>query len=81
MPGAGFAVDVAEDGETALVLAGENLYATNEEGRTYIFKAKPTEFELVAENKLGDGFVASPAVAGKALILRSKTHVYRIESP
>lgn len=56
------------------------IYCFSQQGDVPIFKAS-REFELVAENKLGDGFVASPAVAGKALILRSKTHVYRVESP
>jgi hypothetical protein len=32
-------------------------------------------------NQLDDGFMASPAVTGKALILRTKTHLYRIERP
>jgi outer membrane protein assembly factor BamB len=35
---------------------------------------------VLAENLLGDGFMASPAIAGKAFILRSRTHLYRIES-
>jgi len=35
---------------------------------------------VLAENKLDGGFMASPAVAGKALFLRSKTHLYRIEN-
>lgn len=48
------------------------------------------EFKLLAENKLGsdenrekkdDGFMASPAVTGKALILRTRSHLYRIEEP
>ena len=34
---------------------------------------------MLAVNQLDDGFMASPAVAGKALILRTKTHLYRIE--
>ena len=33
----------------------------------------------LAENQLDGGFMASPAVSGKALILRSKTHLYRVE--
>ena len=33
------------------------------------------------ENKLDEGFFASPAVAGKSLLLRTKTHLYRIEKP
>ena len=34
---------------------------------------------VLAENELDEGFMASPAVVGKALILRTKTHLYRIE--
>jgi hypothetical protein len=34
---------------------------------------------VLAENFLEDGFMASPAVDGRALVLRTRTHVYRIE--
>ncbi len=54
------------------------IYCFSQSGTIPVFKAA-REFELVAENKLDSGFNASPAVAGKALILRSKTHLYRIE--
>ena len=37
------------------------------------------EFKVLAENTLDEGFMASPAVAGRALFLRTKTHLYRIE--
>ena len=40
-------------------------------GRTY---------ELLATNTLETGCMASPAVSGKTLFLRTKTHLYRIES-
>jgi hypothetical protein len=36
--------------------------------------------EVLATNTLANGFMASPAVDGKALYLRTKTHLYRIES-
>jgi hypothetical protein len=36
-------------------------------------------FRLLAENQLGDGFMASPAIAGRSLFLRTRTHLYRIE--
>ncbi len=57
------------------------------DGRIYCFSHEPKttviqpgrEFTLLAENELDEGFMASPAVAGKALILRTKTHLYRIE--
>jgi outer membrane protein assembly factor BamB len=48
-------------------------------GKTTVLKAGRS-FEVVATNTLDDGFMASPAVFGKALMLRTKTHLYRIES-
>ncbi len=54
------------------------IYSFSQTGQVIVFKAA-REFELVAENKLDDGFFASPAVAGKSLLLRTKTHLYRIE--
>ncbi len=54
------------------------IYCFAQNGTIPVFKAS-REFEQVAENKLDSGFVASPAVAGKSLVLRSKTHLYRIE--
>jgi outer membrane protein assembly factor BamB len=57
------------------------------DGRIYFFGQDGTipvvaptrEFQLLAENKLADGFNASPAVVGRSLILRTKTHLYCIE--
>lgn len=54
------------------------IYCFSQQGNIPVFRAS-REFEEVAENKLDDGFVASPAVAGKALIVRSKSAIYRIE--
>jgi len=55
------------------------LYAGNEEGKFYVFEAG-REFKVLAQNQFPDGFMASPAVSGKALYLRSKTTLYRIEN-
>ena len=59
------------------LLANGLIYCCSQSGDIPVFKAS-REFELVAQNKLDDGFVASPAVAGESLILRSKSHLYRI---
>ena len=56
----------------SLVLVGENLYAVNEAGQCFIFKASPEKFELVAKNDLGSGILASPAVADGRLYLRTQ---------
>lgn len=53
------------------------IYFFNEEGKTVVIDASK-EFKILATNELGDGFMASPAVAGETLILRSRTHLYRI---
>jgi hypothetical protein len=44
-----------------------------------VIEANPKEFRLLAENQLEAGCMASPAVIGDALIVRTKTRLYRIE--
>jgi hypothetical protein len=51
-----------------------------QEGLTTIV-APTRELKVLATNKLSSGMMASPAVAGKALFMRTKTHVMRIEGP
>ena len=43
-----------------------------------VFEAS-REFKILAENQLDAGIMASPAVSGNALFVRTKTHLYRIE--
>ena len=54
------------------------IYFFSEEGKTTVI-ATGREFTKLAENQLGDGFMASPAASGNALFLRSRTHLYKIE--
>jgi outer membrane protein assembly factor BamB len=61
-----------------LLYADGHLYCFSMEGKAAVLKAG-RKAEVLATNKLADGFMASPAVSGKALILRTKTHLYRIE--
>ncbi|WP_202921285.1 PQQ-binding-like beta-propeller repeat protein [Anatilimnocola aggregata] len=56
------------------VYADGKLYFFAEEGICHVIKPGP-EFVSLAENKLAGGFMASPAIAGKALILRTKDAV------
>jgi outer membrane protein assembly factor BamB len=58
--------------------AGGCIYAFSEEGKTTVL-ATGRQFKKLAESQLGDGFMASPAVSGNALFLRSRTHLYRVE--
>lgn len=55
------------------VLVGENIYATNEAGQTFVFKASPKGFEKVAENKLGEDVYATPTICGSRIYTRVAT--------
>ena len=52
------------------ILVGDNLFATNEAGRTFIFKANPNAFELIAENQLGNSVLATPTICGGRIYMR-----------
>jgi outer membrane protein assembly factor BamB len=65
--------------EASPVYADGRIYFFNQEGAATVLKPGRT-CEILATNTLADGFMASPAVAGKAFFLRTKTHLYRIES-
>jgi outer membrane protein assembly factor BamB len=60
------------------ISAAGRVYFFNEDGKTTVVEAGRT-FKLLSENLLDDGFMASPAIVGDALILRTRTHLYRIE--
>jgi outer membrane protein assembly factor BamB len=62
----------------ALLLAEGRIYACSEEGKVTAF-APERQYRLLGESKLDSGFMASPAVSEKALYLRTKTDLYRIE--
>ena len=58
--------------------ASGRIYFVDEEGTQRVIAADPKEFRLLAENKLDAGSMASPAVIGNDLLIRTKTHLYRI---
>jgi len=61
------------------IAADGRVYFFSEDGRTTVIEAGRT-FKVLAENMLDDGFMASAAVDGRALYLRTKTALYRIEN-
>lgn len=67
------------DGEFSAspVCANGNVYFCNQIGKTFVVKADKT-YSLLAENRLDGGFMASPAVVGDQLFLRTKTHLYAV---
>lgn len=59
------------------VLADGRIYATNEEGFTIVVKAGP-QFEILAENSLGDYCLSSPAISDGQIFLRTSGYLYCI---
>jgi outer membrane protein assembly factor BamB len=64
---------------SSLLAAPGRIYAFNEDGATSVV-ATGREFRLLATNTLDERIMASPAVTGDALIVRSERHLYRIEA-
>lgn len=65
----------------SLLAAEDRIYAQNEEGLTTVFAADKRAFRRLAANRVEGRTLASLAAAGRALYLRTDTHVYRIEGP
>ena len=62
----------------SMLYADGRVYCFNQIGTTMVLEPSST-YVALATNKLDDGFMASPAVLGKSLILRTKTNLYRVE--
>jgi outer membrane protein assembly factor BamB len=61
------------------IYADGRIYFFSQEGVTTVIKPGRS-LQILSTNTLDDGFMASPAVSDKALFLRTKTHLYRVES-
>lgn len=59
------------------VYADGKIYFSSKEGTVSVISAS-RDFQLLAENRFAASFIASPVVAGNAIILRSLTHLYCI---
>jgi outer membrane protein assembly factor BamB len=58
-------------------MCGDKLFFLNERGGTYVVQAGP-EFKLLAENPLERYCLATPAVAGERLLIRTSSKLYCI---
>jgi outer membrane protein assembly factor BamB len=59
------------------VMIEDRIYAINESGEVFVFAAAP-EFKLLAQNSMGEGVRASPAVANSKLFIRGQQHLFCI---
>ena len=53
------------------LLVGDTIFATNEAGTTWAFKANPKKYEQLAQNQLGDSAFASIAAVDSQLFIRA----------
>ena len=60
------------------VAAEGHVYFFNGDGAAFVLAAG-RQAKVLGRNQLDGGCMATPAIAGKALYLRTKTHLYRIE--
>jgi outer membrane protein assembly factor BamB len=60
------------------IYADGRVYFFDQDGKATVVAAA-REYKEVAVNRLADGFMASPAVSGRALYLRTRSALYRIE--
>ena len=71
---------VAPDGgsySASPVAADGRLYLASEDGAIQVVKTG-REFELLANNPMGEVLMATPAIAGDTLIVRGSTHLFAI---
>jgi outer membrane protein assembly factor BamB len=62
------------------VAGGGKIYFTSEDGDVFVVKAGD-EYELLAENHLGDVSMATPAISGRMLLYRTQHFLYALEDP
>jgi hypothetical protein len=62
------------------VAAAGRVYFPGRDGTTLVLRHGPS-YEVLATNRLDDGFDASPALAGSELYLRGNRYLYCIATP
>ena len=61
--------------------ADGRIYSFSIGGDCVVFKPDPTGLKIISRNKLDDGCMASPAVVGDSLLVRTKQNLYRFDRP
>jgi outer membrane protein assembly factor BamB len=61
------------------IVAQGRLYLASEDGQVYVVRTGRT-FELLATNDMGEVTMATPAVAGNLLLVRTRGHLYALQA-
>ncbi len=59
---------------------GKKIYYATEDGYVFVVKAAPA-LEILAQNGMGESCMASPALTGKTLLVRTRHHLVAIREP
>lgn len=59
--------------------ANGKIYSFSSEGDCVVFKPNLSGLEIISRNKLDNGCMASPAVIGNSLLVRTKKNLYRFD--
>ena len=59
--------------------ANGKIYSFSINGDCVVFEPNPEGLKILARNKLDDGCMASPAVVGDSLLVRTKQNLYRFD--
>ena len=70
---------IGSDFAATPLIANDLVYFFDCSGLTTVVKAQ-SSYEVVQKNNLSEGFMASPAVVGSSLVLRTKAALYRVEA-
>lgn len=68
------------DSWSSLVRAGQHIYAVNQAGDVFVFKANPNKYEQVAKNSLGEYSNSSLVISDGELFLRTHESLWCIRS-
>lgn len=60
------------------ILVGGHIYFGSQDGKVTVIKPGRT-YQQVAENQIDDRIMASPAIAGDSIVLRTEKAIYRIQ--
>ncbi len=63
---------------SSIVMAGGNLYATNQKGTTVVFKPTPEDLEEVSRNELDEACNSTPAFSNGQIFIRTYDALYCI---
>jgi outer membrane protein assembly factor BamB len=63
----------------SVLYLGRNLYLVSEQGKTTVIRPAD-KYQEVAANILDGRVLATPAVCGRSLLVRTDTHLYDIEA-